>query len=378
MHPENFLHQKLEDRKKLHLFRTLNVEAAEWVDFSSNDYLGLAQSQEIQTLTEQRLKDLSPYRNGSTGSRLLAGNTQFAEALEQKLAKFHQAEAGLIFNSGYTANVGLLACMAGKNDTYISDELVHASMIDGMRLSYAKRYRFKHNDVVDLEKKLQQAQGNKFVVVESIYSMDGDAAPLKEITALCEQYGALLIVDEAHGIGVFGERGGGKVMELGLQSNCFARVYTFGKGPGCHGAIIVGSAALRDYLINFSRSFIYTTALPMHALATIESAYVVMSQATQEREHLHELIQYFTQTCEQVPAIQLIPSESAIQCVLISGNEAVTKVADALQQEGIWAKAVRSPTVAVGKERIRICLHAYNSKVEVDQLITGMERVLAK
>lgn len=376
MQSENFLTTKLAERKANHLFRTLNIESDQWVDFSSNDYLGLARSKRIQDRTNEQLRQMEHHRNGSTGSRLLAGNTVYVEQLEQKLAAFHQAEAGLIFNSGYCANVGLLACIAGKEDTYISDELIHASMIDGMRLSYAKRFRFRHNDLADLEKKLKQATGNTFVVVESIYSMDGDAAPLTEISELCHQYQAHLIVDEAHGVGVFGNEGEGKVMDLDLQANCFARIYTFGKGPGCHGAIVVGSQALRDYLINFSRAFIYTTAQPIHALVTIDSAYTEMRAATTARKHLHGLISHFTQSCQQIPSIELIESESAIQSVLISGNERVTQVADALQHEDIWAKAIRSPTVPVGKERIRICLHAYNTKAEVDRLLACMERVL--
>lgn len=376
MPAEDFLINKIEERKSLHLLRTLTDRPTDWIDFSSNDYLGLARSEEIARLIEQKLSTFSSTLHGSTGSRLLTGNSAYTEDLEQRLAVFHQAEAGLIFNSGYNANVGLLACLAGKNDTYISDELVHASMIDGMRLSYAKRFRFKHNDLVDLEKKLQKGQGNCFVVVESIYSMDGDCAPLTAMAELCEQYGAYLIVDEAHGIGVFDDQGGGKVMELGLQSKCFARIYTFGKGPGCHGALIVGSNALREYLINFSRAFIYTTALPIHALITIDSAYEVMAKTQKVRQDLHELIQYFRAACHREATIETIDSQSAIQCVLISGNERVNRVAEALQQAGIWAKAVRSPTVPEGKERIRICLHAYNTKSEIDRLVSCMAQSL--
>lgn len=376
MHSEHFLTEKLAERKQQHLLRELSVPAENWVDFSSNDYLGLAQSTTFHEQVQQELSTLTHYKNGAAGSRLLAGNTKYAEALEEKIANFHQAEAALIFNSGYNANVGLLACLAGKGDTYISDELIHASMIDGLRLSYAKRYRFRHNDLADLEKKLKLAQGRCFVVIESIYSMDGDCAPLVEIAALCQQYKAYLIVDEAHSIGVFGQSGEGKVMELGLQDQCFACVYTYGKAPGCHGAAIVGSAALRDYLINFSRSFIYTTALPLHALVTINQAYQVMEAATQERIQLQQLIQQFRSHCQQYATIELIESHSAIQCVMISGNARVTKVANVLQEESFWIKAIRSPTVAPGKERIRICLHAYNTKEEVNQLVSALAKAL--
>ncbi|MFT5617753.1 MAG: 8-amino-7-oxononanoate synthase [Arenicella sp.] len=270
----------------------------------------------------------------------------------------------------------MLACLAQKGDTYITDELIHASLIDGIRLSYANRFRFRHNDLADLESKLQKATGTVFVVVESVYSMDGDCGKLVEISQLCEQYQAHLIVDEAHGIGIFGEKGEGLSQQLGLAEKCFARIYTFGKASGCHGAVVVGSENLRTYLINFCRSFIYTTALPLHSLASIRVSYQLMESAKSNREKLHELIAYFQIELAKSNKIQTITSQSAIQGIVVSGNENVSKVAHQLQQKNIWAKAIRSPTVPEGLERLRICLHSYNTKEEIDLLKNHLENIL--
>ncbi len=247
---EDFLIKKIEERKSAGSLRQLKLVRG-MVDFCSNDYLGLA----------SLLKVGNPgLQLGSTGSRLLAGNYPLIEEVEMEIAEFHQSEAGLIFNSGYDANVGLLSCVAQKNDTIIYDSLSHASIRDGVRLSFAQSWAFNHNDLVDLEKKLQLATGQLFVVTESVFSMDGDKAPLVEIVELCKTYKAALVVDEAHATGIIGDKGAGLVQAMGLQQHCLARVHTFGKALGCHGAIVLGSKILRTYLINFARSLIYTTA----------------------------------------------------------------------------------------------------------------------
>ncbi|HCW08412.1 MAG TPA: 8-amino-7-oxononanoate synthase, partial [Cytophagales bacterium] len=193
------------------------------IDFASNDYLGFAQHPELTVHGNPSLK------SGATGSRLISGNSMEAEEAEKTIARFHRAEAALIFNSGYAANVGLCSCIASKDDTFISDELIHASMIDGIRMSFASKLKFKHNDVDDLENKLTKATGNKFVAIESLYSMDGDEAPLKKIIEVCEKHSAQLIVDEAHAVGVFGAHGEGLVNHYQLEDKVFACVYTFGK-----------------------------------------------------------------------------------------------------------------------------------------------------
>ena len=379
---ERHLIHILEERKKQSLFRTLRTPK-NLVDFCSNDYLGF--SQKLKQNSE-----IYSFPTGATGSRLLAGNTQFVEDLEQEIADFHGAEAGLIFNSGYDANVGLLSCLPQKNDLLFTDELIHASMIDGARLSYATRDRFKHNDVEDLERKLapQPPMGESkldekappsgagatdasgagtstFIALESVYSMDGDLANLKEIADLSEKYGANLIVDEAHATGVFGKNGKGLVCELGLENKVFARIITFGKALGCHGAIVLGSKNLRDYLINFARPFIYSTAAPMYTHESVRQAYELLKSSDFTNKKLHSLIQFFKEQAKQVPDLELIDSFSAIQCVIISGNEKCREVATKLQNAGLDIRPIVSPTVPKGKERLRICLHEFNTKEEI-------------
>jgi 8-amino-7-oxononanoate synthase len=204
------------------------------------------------------------------------------------------------------------------------------------------------------------------VVVESVYSMDGDSAPLVEISKLCKDYNLHLIVDEAHAIGVFGEHGKGLCQELNIQDNCFARIYTYGKAMGCHGAAIVGSAELKQYLINFSRSFIYTTAMPEHSLIAIKAAYQLLCKTT-EIEKLNTTISYFKSKLNNPE--YFIESNSAIHCKLISGNKQVQEIEERLSLSDIFVKSIKSPTVKLGQERIRICLHSFNTKAEIDFLI---------
>lgn len=364
---DNFLDKKLNERQQQNAFRRLILPNGK-TDLCSNDYLGIVHNR----LIEKKLGEQADgaYRHGSTGSRLLAGNYALVEETEKMLAAFHEAEAGLIFNSGYDANLGLLSCVPQRGDTIIYDYLSHASLRDGIRLSFAQSFSFRHNDLADLEKRLQAATGTIFVVTESVFSMDGDTAPLIEINALCKQYGAHLIVDEAHATGVVGERGEGLVQQLALQSACFARIHTFGKAVGCHGAIIMGSERLRNYLVNFARSFIYSTALPEASMAAIQSAYALFPAMHAERAHLQQLIQTF----QQAPMVwEKLVSHTPIQIVIIPGNDAVKKTAGALQAAGLDVRAILYPTVPAGKERLRIVLHSFNSMQELQQVITCLK-----
>lgn len=368
---ENFLQHKLKEREQENSLRELHQYSEGLADFFSNNYLSFAQSQQHKNKIQALLDAHPTYKNGATGSRLISGNTRFTEELEQKIAGFHHAEAALIFNSGYDANVGLLSCIAQRGDTIICDELIHASLIDGARLSLANRYTFPHNDLAALEEKLKQSKGNIFVVTESVFSMDGDSAPLAELIELTEKYNANLIVDEAHALGVFGKKGEGLTQQLNLHEKVFARIYTFGKALGCHGAAIVGSQLLRQYLINFARSFIYTTALPYPALACISVGYNELA-LTPERLILQENIALFTRMVagNEIP---VLPSLSAIQSMLVPGNEACKNLAAHLQKSGFNVKAILSPTVAKGKERLRICLHAHNTKAEIYELTSQLK-----
>ncbi|RDC57708.1 pyridoxal phosphate-dependent aminotransferase family protein [Pedobacter chinensis] len=368
---EHFLNDKLQQRKDNLSIRNLSTHFPVF-DFSSNDYLGFARSNELKQLIDQNLKQLSFYQNGSGGSRLLSGNTVFTEETEEYIANFHHAEAGLIFNSGYDANLGLLSSIPQRGDTIITDELIHASIIDGCRLSYATRYKFAHNDLSDLENKLKIAKGNIFVIVESVYSMDGDLSPLKEISSLCEKYRANLIVDEAHATGVFGYQGKGLVNQYQLEDRVFARIVTFGKALGSHGAIILGSKNLRHYLINFARSFIYTTAAPIHNIVSIKSAYELLPQMDQKL--IHQKITLFKKQVSECN-INVLDSESTIQGVVFSNNENTKNAAITLQNKGFDVRAILSPTVAVGKERLRICLHTYNTDEEIKSLVYNLKEI---
>ena len=363
---ETFLHKKLEERKQQNAFRTLRLPNNK-IDFCSNDYLGLATiNHQLATNNCQPLTINYQLSSGSTGSRLLAGNYPLIEAVEQQIAIFHQSKAALIFNSGYDANIGLLSSVPQKGDTILYDFLSHASIRDGIKLSQAQSFAFLHNDLKDLERRLKHSIGNIFVVTESVFSMDCNRCPLREIVALCQQYKAHLIIDEAHATGVVGDRGEGLVQHLQLQENIFARVHTFGKACGCHGAVVLGSSVLRDYLINFARSFIYSTSLPSHAVAVIQNSYNIFPLMMEERTHLQSLINYFQNATINYP--KLI-SETPIQVVIIESNDAVKSVADLLQENGLDVRPILYPTVPKGKERLRIVLHSFNTLEEVKKLV---------
>ena len=360
MADENFLNEKLAERRANGAFRQLRLPSAK-IDLCSNDYLGVVHN----GLLERSLTGTPAH--GSGGSRLLAGNYTLIEEVERQLAVFHNASAALIYNSGYDANLGLLSCIPQRGDTVLYDALSHASIRDGMRLSFAQTFSFSHNDCTDLEKRLaaRNTAGNCFVVTESVFSMDGDMAPLTEMAALCTRYGAHLIVDEAHATGVIGDAGEGLVQKLGLEAECFARVHTFGKAVGCHGAVVLGSSLLKDYLINFSRSFIYTTALPPVSAQAIAAAYALLPALKSERAHLQKLIDRWRAT---EIAYKRLDSGTPIQIVIVPGNDAVRALADRLQAAGMDVRPILYPTVPRGSERLRIVLHAFNTETEVDAL----------
>jgi 8-amino-7-oxononanoate synthase len=370
---EQFLSQSLQKRQEQNALRKLIVNDR-LIDFCSNDYLGFARSVELKNNVSEEYSTLSNQLNGSTGSRLLAGNSVYAENLEKKIAVFHNAEAGLIYNSGYDANVGLLSAIGQKGDTIIYDELIHASVHDGIKLSAASSFQFKHNDLIHLEDRLKIAQGIVYVAVESIYSMDGDEALLKEITVLCKKYNANLIVDEAHATGVTVNNGKGVVQQLNLEKEIFARVHTFGKALGCHGAIVLGSDLLRNFLINFSRSFIYTTALPVKSLVAINQSYQLLQKNIDIIHELNECINFFKIEISKNTNIQLINSNSPIQCIVVSGNNEVKQLAAEIQQTGYDVRPILNPTVPKGKERLRICIHSFNTLAQIQDLFSVINR----
>ncbi|MDB5013846.1 MAG: pyridoxal phosphate-dependent aminotransferase family protein [Daejeonella sp.] len=368
----NFISTRLLQRKEQDAFRTLKPDS-DLIDFCSNDYLGFARSTTLRNLFEESLRSVDHYKLGSTGSRLLAGNDNFTEELESEIAQFHHADSALIYNSGYDANLGFFSSLPQRGDTIITDQLIHACIIDGARLSYANRYVFKHNDLSSLEEKLNAAKGNIFIAVESIYSMDGDEAPLVEICALAKKYQAAVIVDEAHATTIFGNHGRGLVSELNLENEVFARIITFGKGLGVHGAAILGTSALRDYLINFSRSFIYTTASPFALHLSVKLAYQYL-QLQNHQQPIHDRIKFFRDNVHH--GVHLVNSRSAIQAIIIGGNAKAKAISLKLQADGFDVRAILSPTVTEGSERLRICLHNHNTFEQIRNLTTSLNRLI--
>jgi 8-amino-7-oxononanoate synthase len=364
---QTYLAQQLHERELQGNLRSLTLHGP-GTDFFSNDYLGWA---------AMPLNDTLPMGTGATGSRLLSGHSELAAALETQIAAFHETEGALLFNSGYDANIGLFAAIANRHTTILYDALCHASILDGIRLSQAKHaFKFAHNNLAALEEKLQRCtEGPVIVAVESVYSMDGDQAPLAELVRLSEQYGFALVVDEAHATGVFGAHGEGLTQARGLHQKVFARVHTFGKALGCHGAAVVGSNVLKQYLLNFARSFIYTTALPPHSLLAIQQAYGRLAAPGFTNAVLHDRIAYFKRKAAEIPGKWLV-SDSPIQGLVLGGNELTRKIAAQLREQGIRISAVLHPTVAVGAERLRICLHQFNTEAEIDQLIELINRCL--
>lgn len=378
---ETILHrlaQSLGRREKEGTLRRLRLAGNE-ADFSSNDYLGLVRN---KVLAEDIALHYSQLKtaNGSGGSRLLTGNSVLAQQLEEELADFFGMEASLLFTSGYAANLALLSSLPKKGDTILYDELAHACIKDGTRLSLAQRFSFKHNDVQALEKRLVNARGLVFVAVEAVYSMDGDEAPLKEMAAVCKQYGAALLVDEAHSTGIYGG-GRGLVCELGLEKEVFATVHTFGKAMGHHGACISGPAALHTFLINFARPFIYTTAPPPHSLLSLQRAFHYLQKHPELIEGLKENIDFFLQLKRKqlnhlLPQELQIESRSPVQAIVWPGVEPLRTLVTKMQSQGFDVSPIIAPTVPEGRERLRICLHVYNTKDEIKALVDALAKAL--
>jgi 8-amino-7-oxononanoate synthase len=244
-------------------------------------------------------------------------------------------------------------------------------MHDGARLSKADRHSFKHNDLFDLENKLKQAKGKTFIAIESIYSMDGDESPLKEIVGLANRYQAHIILDEAHSTGMYGKNGSGYAAMLGLESEIIIRIYTFGKAMGVHGACIVGSKALISYLVNFARPFIFSTAMSPHSLVSIQCAFEFLQNELHLQKQLRSNIHFFLEEYKNVdhPKVQ---SNSSIQSILVKGNNEVKRFANHLQHHELDCRAIRSPSVKPGSERVRICLHSFNTEADIQKLIKAL------
>ncbi len=316
------------------------------IDFASNDYLGAARCEKLFDATLQEIHSLG--KLGSTGSRLLTGNHPYTESLEREIANFHGATSGLLFSSGYTANLGVASAILGKEERGIFDSELHASTRQGLALSKGRCLPFFHNDLDHLEKRLKRAPGS-FVFVEALYSTSGDFAPLQELVSLCQRYGAKLIVDEAHSTGLFGAKGRGRVSAMHLEELIFARIHTFGKALGVQGAIVLGSKALKSAMVNHATSFIYTTAPTFLNLAAIRAAYSWVASASSRREKLKKLSQLYD------------GSESPIKTLPL-------ELFHSLEEKGFHTSVLRSPTVRKSKERLRLCIHAFNTEEQIHAL----------
>jgi 8-amino-7-oxononanoate synthase len=369
------LAHKLQQREANYALRELPF-SKDSIDFASNDYLGFAKNETIFNETHEYLVQNNLKVNGATGSRLISGNHSLYTTAENFIAKFHDVPAALIFNSGYDANVGFFSSVPQRNDIILYDELCHASIRVGIAMSNAKSYKFQHNNPDDLERIILKITTQNpeprtlYLVTESVFSMDGDCPNLEELVSISNKYNCHLVIDEAHALGVFGEIGEGLVQNLDIQNDVFARIITFGKGLGCHGAAIIGSEELKSYLVNFARSFIYTTGLSPHSVATIYIAYQQLQKEKVAMQKLKHNIKYFNQVKTQNGLKSLfVYSKSAIQSAIIPGNEKVKSIASKLQENGFDVKAILSPTVPEGQERLRFCLHSYNSEEEISEVL---------
>ena len=370
---------KLEKRKNQGLFRELKENDESIEDFSSNDYLGLANEPDIATKAFQILKDTGlSDQNGAKGSRLLNGNHSLFSRTEFFLADTHKSESALIYNSGYTANIGLLTAVLQRNNIVIYDELVHASLRDAIQFSNARAYKFSHNRIDDLEQKLKKAKAlypdhTTYLVTEAVFSMDGDIAPVDDIKKLCLQYNVYLIIDEAHATGtpVHNE------IEEKVKDFAFARILTFGKSLGAHGACVLCSNTLKEYLINFSRSFIYTTALSPHSVALILASYQYLIKNKDRIDLLETKILKFKKEIDKNQLTDyFLDSQTPIQSFIIKDNSNAKRLEDALKSNGYDIRAILSPTVPRGKERLRICVHTFNSDSSIEKLMRFLHNQL--
>ena len=378
---EKVLQEKLKRRKELQTFRSLFISNG--IDFSSNDYLGLSRNVDLIEIIH---KTTANCYIGATGSRLLSGNNNSFLELEEYLSNYHQAQDCLLVQSGFDANYGLMSCIGGPSDAIFYDEFVHASVHEGVKSSRVGfKSSFVHNNITDFINLVcsfqsQPGSGNIFVVVESVYSMDGDYGDLNGLVTAIESNNlsnVYFIVDEAHSTGITGPLGRGLVCDLGIESKIFARVHTFGKAMGAHGACILGSSLLKQYLLNYCKPVIFSTFLPHHSIVSIKCAYEYLGRHQEGLVHqLNNLINHFRHSIlEFIPTHMLLPSSTPIQGLIVPGNRQVVLFCQCLQQKGFDIRPIRSPTVPKGKERIRICMHVHNSIEQIDSLVGSIKTV---
>jgi 8-amino-7-oxononanoate synthase len=356
----------------------IKVDGKHYLNFSSNDYLGHRQNQDI---LQSYVEGLSRYGAGSGASPLVTGHTQCHQALEDHLANALNREAVLLFSSGFAANQAVCQALLSEGDTVITDKLMHASFIDAAIHSPAQFLRFKHNDIQHAEtqfsKASENASGNTLCVSEGVFSMDGDSADVSALQQLCEQHDAWLMLDDAHAFGVIGETGLGSVEAFNLsQDQCPIVMGAFGKAIGTGGAFIAGSQVLIDYLVNKAKHYIYSTAFSAaQAKATLTS--IQLMQQGPARRQLHDNIDYF-KTLAAVQGLPIIASDSAIQPYLINDPAKALKASDMLKSLGLWVNAIRTPTVPKGQDRLRVTINALHQQQDIESLVDGLVMMRAK
>jgi len=342
------------------------------LSFCSNDYLGLAQHPALVSALKRAADDDGV---GSGSAHLIGGHRSAHAALEEALAEWTGRERALLFSTGYMANLGVMQALLQRGDVCVQDKLNHACLLDGAQLAGAELKRYPHGDVDAAARQLaHQGDAPALLATDGVFSMDGDIAPLAELAALCRREGATLMVDDAHGLGVLGERGEGSVIDAGLgQDDVPVLMATLGKALGCSGAFVAGSAALIDGLLQFARTYIYTTAMPP-ALAAATLAAVRLAQTEGwRREKLRALIARFRQGAREL-GLPLMPSSTAIQPLLLGDASSAMEAARALEQQGFLVTAIRPPTVPQGQSRLRITLSAAHEEGDVDRLLEALSR----
>lgn len=382
---DNVLSFALTERRAAKLYRSRRVlqspqtpqvvvDGKQYTAFCSNDYLGLANHPDVVAAFQTAANSFGV---GSGASHLVAGHSSEHHALEEELAAFTGRERALLFSTGYMANMGAITALVGQGDAIFEDRLNHASLLDGGLASGARFQRFLHNDLTNLQTRLDKTEAErKLIVVDGVFSMDGDCAPLPELAALAQKNNAWLMVDDAHGFGCLGKTGGGSAEHFGLtQDELPILMGTLGKAFGTFGAFIAGSENLIETLIQFSRSYIYTTAMPPAVAAATRVSLRLLQKEHWRRHHLQELIARFRAGAQQL-GLQLLDSFSPIQPIIIGDEARALMIAEQLAERGILIIAIRPPTVAPGSSRLRVTFSAEHTLAQVDQLLNALSDIL--
>lgn len=375
------LQQVLATKRNQHLYRATRIanspqqpqriiDGRTILTFCSNDYLGLANHPLVIKAFQQAANEFGV---GAGAAHLVQGHTRLHQELEERLAAFTQRDRALLFSTGYMANLGVVNALVERHDTVYQDRLNHASLIDAGLLSGAKLIRYPHNDMTNLAQRLAaQTQGQALILSDGVFSMDGDKAPLKELVQLAQQHDAWLMVDDAHGFGVLGQTGAGLVEEQGLtQDELPILMGTLGKALGTSGAFVAGNEDLIEYLIQTARTWIFTTAQPAAIAAATLASLNLLTTESWRRDHLQQLIHYFTQKAQTLN-LPLLPSSTPIQPLLVGSSEKALHMSQQLEAQGIMVVAIRPPTVPPNTARLRITLSAAHTFADIDRLLEAL------